>query len=143
MTVCIDTNVLLQMFGRNARCLAILNALLAGKLALAFSNEILLEYQEVVSEMLGPAGWSRIMRLIELMDRLYGNVLRIEPHFRFGVISIDPDDNKFCDCAIAGNADYVITEDRHFAPLVTAGYRPQPITADELSRNSQVSPILD
>src|SRR2546423_14581505 len=93
MTVCIATNVLVQIFGRNSRYLAILNALLAGALGLAISNEILLEYQEVISEMLGPAGWSRIVRVIELMDRLYGNVLRIEPQYRFGVISVDPDDN--------------------------------------------------
>lgn len=26
----------------------------------------------------------------------------------------DPDDNKFTDMAIAGNADYLITNDRHF-----------------------------
>jgi predicted nucleic acid-binding protein len=29
-------------------------------------------------------------------------------------MSNDKDDNKFTDCAIAGNADYIISEDRHF-----------------------------
>lgn len=41
-----------------------------------------------------------------------------------------PDDNAFTDCAIAAHADYVITEDRHFAPLANAGYKPQPITPE-------------
>jgi uncharacterized protein len=26
----------------------------------------------------------------------------------------DPDDNKFVDCAIAANAKYIVTGDRHF-----------------------------
>ena len=29
-------------------------------------------------------------------------------------IESDADDNKYSDCAIAGQADYIITEDRHF-----------------------------
>ena len=29
----------------------------------------------------------------------------------------DPDDNKYCDCAIAGNAKYLVTEDKHFQIL--------------------------
>jgi len=39
-----------------------------------------------------------------------------------------PMTNAFTDCAIAAHADYVITDDRHFAPLANAGYKPQPIT---------------
>lgn len=37
--------------------------------------------------------------------------------FRFQLIESDPDDNKFVDCAIAANADYIVTEDTHFNPL--------------------------
>ena len=62
------------------------------------------------------------------MQDLYGNVIRVEPQFRFNIITADKDDNKFVDCAIAANADFVITEDQHFTALVKAGYRPQPIT---------------
>jgi predicted nucleic acid-binding protein len=29
-------------------------------------------------------------------------------------IEKDKDDNKFVDCAIAGNADYIISNDKHF-----------------------------
>lgn len=54
MRVCIDTNTLVQLFGRQAAHPAILNALLAGQLTLALSNEILFEYQEVLTRMLGP-----------------------------------------------------------------------------------------
>lgn len=30
------------------------------------------------------------------------------------MISQDPDDNKFVDCAIASNSDWIVTNDKHF-----------------------------
>jgi len=30
------------------------------------------------------------------------------------LITTDPDDNKYCDCAISGQAAYIVTEDKHF-----------------------------
>jgi predicted nucleic acid-binding protein len=65
---------------------------------------------------------------MELIELTSGNLIRISPHFQFHVISADPDDNAFTDCAIAANADYFITEDAHSLPLANAGYRPQPVT---------------
>lgn len=80
--------------------------------------------------MSGAAAWSHLAGLIELIG-MSGNLAPVSPHFQFHVIGEDPDDNAFADCAIAAHADYVITEDRHFAPLANAGYKPQPITPQE------------
>ena len=44
MTVCLDTSVFLQIFGRKQPYYPILRALLDGRLTLALSTEILLEY---------------------------------------------------------------------------------------------------
>ena len=41
----------------------------------------------------------------------------VDVFFRFRLITADPDDNKFVDCAIASNARYIVTEDRHFEVL--------------------------
>lgn len=38
---------------------------------------------------------------------------------------------KFSDCAITAEADYIVTEDRHFQALIGSGYKPQPITPAE------------
>jgi predicted nucleic acid-binding protein len=32
---------------------------------------------------------------------------------------VDQDDEKFADCAIVSNADYLVTNDRHFEVLKT------------------------
>lgn len=131
MTVCIDTNVVLRMFGRNGSCLPIRQALVESRLIWAVTNEIILEYEEVAAREMGVTAAGQLIRFIALLEQTRGNVLHVSPTFRFQIIAADPDDNKFTDCAITAGADYVITEDRHFAPLATAGYRPQPITAAE------------
>jgi putative PIN family toxin of toxin-antitoxin system len=38
----------------------------------------------------------------------------ITPYYHFQMIQADPDDNKFVDCAIASNARYVVTNDKHY-----------------------------
>ena len=77
MTVCVDTNTLIQLFGRQAAHGALLNALLTGQLALAVSNEILFEYQEVLTRMLGPQSWQGLARALEIMQELYGNIIHV------------------------------------------------------------------
>jgi putative PIN family toxin of toxin-antitoxin system len=128
MIVWIDANTLTQ--GRNPghRCFPILDAIVFGRITWAVSNRILMEYQEVLSRTSGLAAWADMARLMELVELTTGSILWISPHFQFNVISADPDDNAFTDCAIAAGADYVIIEDIHFSPLTNAGYRPQPLT---------------
>jgi uncharacterized protein len=134
MTVCLDTNVFLQIFGRSQPYHQILRAVLDGQLTLAVSNEILLEYEEVTMKLSGAERWRDVLAWLELVDQLHGNIRQIEPQFRFTVITSDPDDNKFCDCAIAAEADFVVTDDAHFAVLKSAGYKPLPISPDEFIR---------
>ncbi|HPI18992.1 MAG TPA: putative toxin-antitoxin system toxin component, PIN family [Candidatus Kapabacteria bacterium] len=41
----------------------------------------------------------------------------MKPKQNFRVITSDPDDNKFIDCAFAAKADYIITGDSHLLNL--------------------------
>jgi putative PIN family toxin of toxin-antitoxin system len=41
----------------------------------------------------------------------------VEPKERFTVIKEDPDDNKFLDCAVAGKADFIISQNKHLLKL--------------------------
>lgn len=134
MTVCIDTNVLPGMFGRAAPFLALRRGLLAGRFAWALSTEILLEYEEVVAREMGAGAVARLMLFIELAERARDAIRRMARSFRFHTITGDPDDDAFADCAIASNADFIITSDRHFNVLIGSGYRPQPITPEDFIR---------
>lgn len=93
-----------------------------GDLEICVSPEILLEYEEIVSQKIS----SRMATI--LMEALTNrsNLVRTTPTWRFNLITQDPDDNKFVDCAICGMAEYIVSNDRHFDilksidfPLVT------------------------
>ena len=71
------------------------------------------------------------MHWLSLVSAASSSVELVQPSFRFNVISTDPDDNKFVDCAIVANADFVITNDTDFAPLNEAGYKPRSITPED------------
>ena len=52
------------------------------------------------------------------------NVEKQDVFFKWHLIDVDEDDNKFVDCAIAGNADYLVTNDRHFNVVKSIGFPP-------------------
>jgi uncharacterized protein len=130
MTVCLDTNILIEGRRPGHKYHVILDALVRGRMRWALSNGILTEYEEIVCRHCGPHEWLRLMQLIELTEVITNSIAWVSPKYQFRVISRDPDDNAFTDCAIAAHADYIITSDKHFAPLVNAGYKPQPITPE-------------
>jgi predicted nucleic acid-binding protein len=134
MIVCIDTNVLPGMFGRAAPLLPLRVALLAGRFDWALSTEIMLEYEEIAAREMGPAAVERVFRFIEIVGQTRGVIRHVSPAFRFHLVTADPDDDKFADCAIAAEADWIITEDHHFDVLIGSGYKPQPIMPKELIR---------
>jgi predicted nucleic acid-binding protein len=45
------------------------------------------------------------------------NTELITTSYRFNLITTDPDDNKFVDCAITAGATFIVSNDRHFAEL--------------------------
>jgi len=56
----------------------------------------------------------------------------------------DPDDNKFVDCAVAGNAKYIVTEDSHYDVLKGLDFpKVDIIKLDESSRNCKLHEVSD
>ncbi len=128
MTVCIDTNSLIQLFGKRSRFRAIAVALMDGRIELALSTAILLEYEEVAAALYGPVFAQEVASFLDLATAA-GSVRQVDPRFHFRIITADPDDDIF-----AADAEFVITEDRHYAALHNTGYKPQPITPEEFIR---------
>ena len=134
MTVCIDTNVVLGMFTASHAFRPLFEAWFHGKLQWALSTEILLEYEEIMQRQAGQQKAEAMLQIITLVALQHGNVIFSSPSFRFHLITADPDDDKFADCAIAAAADYIITSDHHFDVLIGSRYKPQPITPEEFIR---------
>lgn len=113
LKVVIDTNILLISIPKQSKYHKIIQNLRKGNFDLYISNEIITEYKETLSEKINPITAVSICEALTL----YENVIKINIYFNWNLISADPDDNKFVDCAIAGNVDYIVTNDKHFDVL--------------------------
>lgn len=90
--IVLDTNCLLSSLSRQSESYDVWRGLHEGRYTLCVSNSILEEYQEKIAE-------------------------KTTPEIAVELIKADPDDNKFVDCAIAANATYIVSDDKHFAPF--------------------------
>ena len=113
MRIVLDTNVLLQALPVKSSYRPIFDAIRFRQIELAVSTAILLEYAEILSCHTSPTVAQNALAL------LLGPVAARQQsiYFMFRLIPTDPDDNKFVDCAIASQADYLVTNDAHFRVL--------------------------
>ena len=111
--VVLDTNCLLQSLSQRSQYYKVWEDFVLGRYVLCVSNEILEEYEEIISSHMSSLA-ARIA--VETILRA-NNVVRVDAQFRFNLITADIDDNKFVDCAIIANADYIVSEDSHFNVL--------------------------
>lgn len=118
MRLVIDTNVMVESITAKSPHNQIFRSLTSGQNYLAVSNEIFLEYFEVFARI-----YSRdTLQQISLFFKVSPVLLKIDPHYHFHLIHSDEDDNKFVDCAICGNCDFLITSDHHFDVLKEIPY---------------------
>ncbi|NJN34970.1 MAG: putative toxin-antitoxin system toxin component, PIN family [Saprospiraceae bacterium] len=120
MRVVLDSNVLLISISRRSQHHPIFQAILSGTITLCVSNSILEEYEEKIGEFWSPEVANNTIET--LMKSPY--MERFDPRYNWVLIYADPDDDKFADCAIAGNATYLVTNDHHFNVLKTLPFPP-------------------
>ena len=111
--IVLDTNCLLISLSRRGAYYTVWKEFFSEKYILCYTNEILSEYEEILSQKMGGDIAGNVIKAI--ISRK--NTVRLDVHFRFNLIQADPDDNKFVDCAIAANASFIVSQDHHFDVL--------------------------
>ena len=111
--IVLDTNCLLQSLSRRSTYYKVWEDFILGRYTLCVSNEILAEYEEIIASHISPLAATITIETILRAN----NVIRVDAQFRFELIVVDHDDNKFVDCAIVSNADYIVSDDKHFNVL--------------------------
>ena len=99
---------------------AIFDAFLVGKIYFLIDNSILNEYIEIIEKRSDVEVAQNVGELLVNSP----NVVRVEVTTQWLLITQDLDDNKFVDCAIAGQADYIVTNDNHFNVLKKIPFPP-------------------
>ena len=113
MVVVIDCNIFVMCLTSASPYHAIFQSLIRGNIQLVVTADIMLEYEEVVQRKYSLATAQTFITLLSELP----NVRFVNPSYKWQLITADPDDNKYCDCAITGQALYLVTEDRHFNVL--------------------------
>ena len=109
----LDTNSLIQCISRRSKYHELWLSLLDGRNQLCVTTDILQEYAEILERKTNATFAELALDVIT--NNPYTNF--ITPYFHFNLIAADPDDDKFVDCAVAGNAKFIVTEDSHYDVL--------------------------
>ena len=111
--IVIDTNCLLAILPSQSPYHKVWTDFLNQEIEICISNEVLMEYEEILTIKTSPFFANAIIKTL-LNKR---NLIRVTPVWRFNLITSYPDDNKFVDCAICGQAEYLVSNDKHFKVL--------------------------
>lgn len=118
MRVILDTNVFISGVFFSGPPNRILNAWRDGKLKLVMSPEIFEEYLRVgaaLSEQFPSIDLGQIFELVTIRAELVHARSLPDP------VCVDPDDDKFLACAIAGKSKVIVSGDKHL--LRVSGFR--------------------
>jgi len=113
MKIVFDTNCLLRILPKKSNYRCLWDAFRRGRFTLCYSTEMLQEYEELLLRFYSP---NFACHTVEMLLKL-PNIIQAIPYYKWNVISADPDDNKFVDCALNAGADFIVTNDKHFNVL--------------------------
>lgn len=126
MKVVIDTNVLVSALSSRSVYHWLVNELFDEKFDVYITDEILLEYHEILERKYSAATANNFIAALQLTQTVHFTHI----YFRWQLLA-DADDNKFADCAIAANADYLITNDKGFNILKQVNFPKIPVITME------------
>lgn len=113
--IVLDTNCLLQSLPSKSPYHKIWTDVLAGKISLCVNTDILEEYEEKLCEY---SSSEVAHNVVEAIAALPTTTIQ-NTYVHFHLLPGDADDNKFVDCAIASNAELIVTNDKDFNPLLS------------------------
>jgi putative PIN family toxin of toxin-antitoxin system len=113
LKIVIDTNIIVRAVSGRSLTSFVFDALLRQEFILCLSTEMLLEYEEKLSQIYDTETAELVISVLLMLP----NVEKINIYFDFRLIVPDADDDKFINCAVSANADYLVSDDKHFRVL--------------------------
>ena len=114
LRVVADTNTLVSAVISKGNEFELLNLAHEGKLEIVLSPQILKEFRNVISR--AKFGFSE-EQIDNAFKQLINTTTIVVPSIKLDIIKEDTSDNKVLECAEAGNADYIVSGDRHLLKL--------------------------
>ena len=110
----LDTNVFVSGIHWTGASEKVLRLLFLDKFKLVSSAETIGEFVKIMASFKIP---------MKNEDILWWESLILEkselvvPNKKINIVKDDPDDNKFIEAALEGNADYIVTQDKHLLKI--------------------------
>jgi hypothetical protein len=114
MKVVIDTNVLISGIFWKGQPNKVLNIWREGKITPVVSADMLSEFTKVMNDFKIRLPQDLIREWINMILK---NSIWVEPKEKLDVVKDDPEDNMFLEAAVAGDAEYIISQDKHLLKL--------------------------
>ncbi|MCH7860014.1 MAG: putative toxin-antitoxin system toxin component, PIN family [Candidatus Marinimicrobia bacterium] len=118
MRLVLDTNVFISGVFFSGPPYQVLEAWRDGRFELVISDEILTEYRRVSDTLAAQFPGVDLAPILDLVAR---EADLIQAPNLSEQVCVDPDDDKFLACALAGNTGIIVSGDRHL--LQVKGYR--------------------
>ena len=118
MKIVLDTNVLISGIFFSGPPYQILKAWQEGKIQIAVSKEILVEYHRVAEELSAKFPNIEISQILELLT-IHSEMVNTQG-LEVSVCE-DPDDNMFISCALGSKSKIIVSGDKHL--LKISGYQ--------------------
>ena len=112
--IVIDTNVMVSSLSRHSAYHWLVAGLIDGRFDLYVTTEILFEYEEILKTKYSESVANNFLIALKELP----NVHFVQVYYRWRLLK-DADDNKFTDCYVAANAEYLLTHDAGFKTLKT------------------------
>ena len=115
MKVVIDTNIFVSgIFWEGNFCSKIIDKWKNKNFELISSKDILEEFVETLRNLKIQMPDDMIE---EWRNSIIENSIIVDPTIKLNVVNDDPDDNKSLEAGISGNADLIISQDKHLLKL--------------------------
>lgn len=119
MIVVLDTNVVISsLLASTSKPAEIFGFWEAERFDVAISPHLLDELRRAIQYL-------QVAKYLKMSDDALNEFLRryamfaiyVEPQIKLEIIKDDPDDNRVLECAVTGNASFIITGDKHLLNL--------------------------
>ncbi len=105
--IVVDTNALVSSLSSKSVFHKLIRLILNEDVSMFVTDEIMFEYEEILHKKYSvTVAQNFLSALKEIPTVEYVNI-----YFKWNLLAQDEDDNKFVDCYLAANAEYLITND--------------------------------
>ena len=112
--VVFDTNVLVSATLSRGKPYTVLELAERGDIDSVMSPDIIDELEDVLSRERLPFESEQID---EFVEKILSMSELVTPEMDLEAVEDDPDDDKILECAVAGNADYIVFDDSHLLDI--------------------------